>query len=101
MDCSLHANLCGHFEVDVVPSFRFIPAGEQYALDDGLVSARGENLIAYMNRKCGTRFLSDGHYDELYGRTRELDLIAHDFMNHVGAARGPEGRRRRSTASDW
>ena len=89
MDCSLHANLCGHFEVDVVPSFRFIPAGEQYALDDGLVSARGENLIAY------------GHYDELYGRTRELDLIAHDFMNHVGAARGLEGRRRRSTASDW
>ena len=67
--------------MDVVPSFRFIPAGEQYALDDGLVS--------------------DGHYDELYGRTRELDLIAHDFMNHVGAARGLEGRRRRSTASDW
>ena len=87
--------------MDVVPSFRFIPAGEQYALDDGLVSARGENLIAYMNRKCGTRFLSDGHYDELYGRTRELDLIAHDFMNHVGAARGLEGRRRRSIASDW
>lgn len=36
-----------------------------------------------MNQKCNTRFLSDGHYDELYGRTRDLDLIAHNFMNIV------------------
>lgn len=101
MDCSLHANLCGHFEVDIVPSFRFIAAGEQYAVDDGLSSSRGENIIAYMNQKCGTRFLSDGHYDELYGRTQELDLIAHDFMNHVGAMGGVERRRRRSIARSW
>ena len=83
MDCSLHANLCGHFEVDVVPSFRFIAPGEQFAIDDNLTSVRGENIIAYMNQKCDTRFLSDGHYDELYGRTRDLDLIAHNFMNIV------------------
>lgn len=82
VDCSLHANLCGHFEIDVVPSFRFIAPGEQFAVDDNLISVHGENIIAYMNQKCGTRFLSDGHYDELYGRTRELDLIAHNFMNN-------------------
>lgn len=31
----------------------------------------------------GTRYRVNGNYDEMYGRLRELDLIAHQFMNKV------------------
>ena len=36
------------------PSFRFLAPGAEFAVDEGLTSAHGENIIAYMNGKCGT-----------------------------------------------
>ena len=80
VDCSRHPGLCGHYEVSAVPAFRYIAPGEQYAVDEKLTSVRGENIVPYMNAKCGTRFLRNGHYDEMYGRTLELDILAHEFM---------------------
>ena len=52
-------------------------------MDEKLKSVRGENIVPYMNTKCGTRFLHSGHYDEMYGRTLELDVLAHEFMSFV------------------
>lgn len=81
VDCSLYPHLCSIHFVSSYPSFRFLAPGAEFAVDEGLTSAHGENIIAYMNGKCGTRFLSGGSYDEWYGRNQQLDVLAHRFMD--------------------
>lgn len=62
------------------PTLRITYANKDFAEEVPFTSVRGENIIGFMNDVCGTRYLSNGHYDEEYGRIRELDMLAHKFM---------------------
>ena len=53
VDCVRNKNICKLYNVPDVPSFRYIAPGSDSAVDDGLTSVRGENLVGYMNLKCG------------------------------------------------
>lgn len=80
MDCSIHSNLCKINKVSIFPTFRITYANKEFAEEVPFKSERGENIIGFMNTVCGTRYLSNGHYDEDYGRLTELDVLAHQFM---------------------
>lgn len=83
VDCSLHPDLCKAHSISKVPSFRIKYATKEFAEDVALTSIHGENIVGFMNDVCGTRLLSNGHYDENYGRVTELDVLAHQFMATV------------------
>ena len=53
MDCFNNKNICKLYNIPDVPAFRYIAPGSDDAVDEGLKSVRGENIIGYMNEKCG------------------------------------------------
>ena len=76
-------NFCKSLEVDTVLQFKFIPAkGTEY---DGeqLRSLRGEKIADFVNRHIGTQISGVGGMNERFGRVKELDVLAHRFMENV------------------
>lgn len=55
MDCFNNKNICKLYNIPDVPAFRYIALGSDDVVNEGLKSVRGENIIGYMNEKCGRR----------------------------------------------
>lgn len=76
-------NFCKSLEIDTVLEFKFIPAqGTEY---DGevLKSLRGERIADFVNRHIGSQVSGMGGMNERFGRVKDLDLLAHRFMETV------------------
>lgn len=76
-------NFCKSLEIDTVLEFKFIPAqGTEY---DGevLKSLRGERIADFVNRHIGSQVSGMGGMNERFGRVKDLDLLAHHFMETV------------------
>lgn len=76
-------NFCKSLEIDTVLEFKFIPGqGTEY---DGevLKSLRGERIADFVNRHIGSQVSGMGGMNERFGRVKDLDLLAHRFMETV------------------
>ena len=69
--------------IDKILEYKFVPAqGNPY---DGevLKSVQGEKITEFMNKHAGTSISGNGGLNESFGRSRELDALAHQFMETV------------------
>lgn len=82
-NCGKASRFCSLRGVKNVLEFKFIPAeGNEYDGEE-LKSLRGERITDFMNRHIGTNISGIGGLNEMYGRSKELDSIAHQFMETV------------------
>lgn len=82
-NCENKINFCKSLELDAVLEFKFIPAqGSSYDGEE-LRSLRGERIADFVNRHIGTQVSGMGGMNERFGRVKELDILAHHFMETV------------------
>ena len=82
-NCGKATRFCTLRGVKNVLEFKFFPAeGNEYDGEE-LKSFRGERITDFMNRHIGAHVSGIGGLNEMYGRSKELDSIAHQFMESV------------------
>ena len=83
VNCGKYNRFCVNLGIDKILEYKFIPAqGNPY---DGevLKSVQGEKITEFMNKHAGTSISGNGGLNESFGRSRELDVLAHQFMETV------------------
>ena len=86
-NCEAKMNFCKSLEIESVLEFRYIPAKDADYDGEILKSLRGERIADFVNRHIGTQVSGMGGMNERFGRVKELDLLAHHFMETVSEYR--------------
>ena len=74
---------CQNLGIKSVLEYRFFPAKGNEFDGEILKSLRGEGMTSYLNRHLHTNINGMAGMNERYGRSKQLDVLAHRFMNTV------------------
>ena len=82
-----------------VLGFRYITSGKGDFSGEELRTVKGEGITGFVNSHLGTQIAGVGGYNEQFGRVKELDMLAREFMATVATGRGLDRRRTRTSGA--